>query len=253
MRKCSKCGDEKPETSEYFNKIRTGKCGLRGDCKVCEAKYKKQYGISNKEAKIKYDKQHYIENKDAIIKNVNQYRLENKESITQIKKIHHQNNKEAINEKQKKYVQNNRDRVVKSKQRHYQNNKEAINKCARQYYKSHVDNFKIYSQRRRALVRKLPSTLTLKQWVQVKLHFSDKCAYCGNEKPLEQEHFCPLSLGGEYAVSNIICACRSCNSSKGAKSFPAWYPQQSFYSKEREKKIYSYLGYKKNVQQLALM
>ena len=33
---CSQCGEEKPATTEYFNKWTRSKCGLRAYCKMCE-------------------------------------------------------------------------------------------------------------------------------------------------------------------------------------------------------------------------
>ena len=39
MKKCSKCGEIKPATAEFFNRDRTKKNGLRGYCKECAAKY----------------------------------------------------------------------------------------------------------------------------------------------------------------------------------------------------------------------
>ena len=35
MRKCTKCGEVKPKTDEYFHRWGKGR-GLRGDCKVCK-------------------------------------------------------------------------------------------------------------------------------------------------------------------------------------------------------------------------
>jgi len=56
-------------------------------------------------------------------------------------------------------------------------------------------------------------------------------------KPLEQEHFLPVTKNGGYYFGNIITACRSCNSSKQNKLFSEWYPSQSFYNIDRKNKI----------------
>ena len=48
---CSKCGEEKPETNEYFPKHPRGKNGLNACCKVCRAEYTKLYRESNKETR----------------------------------------------------------------------------------------------------------------------------------------------------------------------------------------------------------
>jgi 5-methylcytosine-specific restriction endonuclease McrA len=48
-------------------------------------------------------------------------------------------------------------------------------------------------------------------------HYDHCCAYCGTRAKghLTQDHLTPLSAGGSHTVSNVIPACRSCNSRKG--------------------------------------
>jgi 5-methylcytosine-specific restriction endonuclease McrA len=42
------------------------------------------------------------------------------------------------------------------------------------------------------------------------------CVYCGRKmQRLTQDHITPLSRGGNHTKSNIVPACRSCNSKKG--------------------------------------
>lgn len=106
----------------------------------------------------------------------------------------------------------------------------------------------------RTLQKKEEFALSESQWNRALESFNNTCAYCGaRDKRLQQEHFIPLSKGGEYTVNNIIPACSKCNRSKYNYSFFEWYPKQEFYSKEREKKILDYLNYNGEVQQLALV
>ena len=107
-------------------------------------------------------------------------------------------------------------------------------------------------QRREARKRSLECNLTAKQWLDIKLQFDNKCAYCGKELPLAQEHFLALSKSGEYTVNNIICACKTCNSSKSNKDFFTWYPKYKYYSKKRERFILKFLNYKDGIQQITL-
>ena len=72
-------------------------------------------------------------------------------------------------------------------------------------------------------------------------YFNNSCAYCGAKCELEQEHFIPVTKGGEYTKNNIITACRSCNASKGNRDFDEWYKNKDFYNKDRENKIKQYL------------
>lgn len=79
------------------------------------------------------------------------------------------------------------------------------------------------------------------------------CTKCGRDLPLSQDHFIPLSKGGEYTLNNIIPACVHCNSSKHIQSFFEWYPKYKYYSSNREKKILIFLGFKNGNQQLKII
>lgn len=51
-----------------------------------------------------------------------------------------------------------------------------------------------------------------------------KCEYCGKEDPpYTQDHIIPLVRGGPDIPSNIVLACKSCNSSKGSHDIFEWY------------------------------
>lgn len=50
------------------------------------------------------------------------------------------------------------------------------------------------------------------------------CAYCGATGKVELDHVVPLSRGGRHEPENFAPACKSCNSSKGAKLLPEWRP-----------------------------
>jgi 5-methylcytosine-specific restriction endonuclease McrA len=123
---------------------------------------------------------------------------------------------------------------------------------AREIRSKNPERFRAYCNSRRARERNLPNTYTAEQWDICKNHFNNFCAYCGEEKPLEQEHFLALSKGGEYTHNNIIPVCKSCNSGKQDNDFFDWYPKQDFYNKKREKKILKFLNYNNGIQQLSL-
>ena len=70
---CSKCLEEK-ELS-FFNKSKTSKFGVRGDCKSCQSKYNINYTIENKEVLKAKSKNYRKNNPDYFIN----YREKNKE------------------------------------------------------------------------------------------------------------------------------------------------------------------------------
>lgn len=81
---CTTCNIEK-ELSE-FHKQKTGKFGVRGECKICMNSRNKQWRESNPE----YIKQYYIDNQ---------------ESLAEWGKLYYQDNKEAIAATKKQYRQ----------------------------------------------------------------------------------------------------------------------------------------------------
>lgn len=64
--------------------------------------------------------------------------------------------------------------------------------------------------------RHLSGDLTYEQWQGILVRHNHCCAYCRAPKPGTMDHVIPLSRGGSHTASNVVPACRSCNSSKKA-------------------------------------
>ena len=48
------------------------------------------------------------------------------------------------------------------------------------------------------------------------------CTYCGSTESIALDHVMPWSRGGDDTADNLVLACRSCNSQKGAKTPEEW-------------------------------
>lgn len=57
---------------------------------------------------------------------------------------------------------------------------------------------------------------------QEKISGGSFCSYCGGVDHLSLDHLIPQLRGGEDDANNLVTACRSCNSSKGAKDLLEW-------------------------------
>lgn len=53
--------------------------------------------------------------------------------------------------------------------------------------------------------------------------YSSSCAYCGATEDITLDHVVPLKRGGSHGIGNLVAACRTCNSSKGAKLLVEWH------------------------------
>lgn len=144
--------------------------------------------------------------------------------------------KRCAGEYAKQYYASNKSKILNVATQYYKENRKERLQYQRMYMNGYVGSGRqsVIRQRRKAKNRLLPYTLTFEQWEEIKSKFNNRCAYCGSEKKLEQDHFVAISRGGGYTPQNIVPACKSCNSRKCHKDFFTWYPLQSFYSKERE-------------------
>lgn len=53
-----------------------------------------------------------------------------------------------------------------------------------------------------------------------------RCVYCGATENLSVDHIFARIKGGADNVENLVCSCKSCNSSKGKKDMMAWYNER---------------------------
>jgi predicted restriction endonuclease len=73
-----------------------------------------------------------------------------------------------------------------------------------------------------------------RKWRQsIKEHWNYRCAYCGDTENLTLDHITPRSKGGTDRITNLVCACNSCNKSKGHNHWSDWYLSQDFFTTER--------------------
>lgn len=85
--------------------------------------------------------------------------------------------------------------------------------CSRCYW--HEIGGHKYAHQRNSRKLQLAATLTKEEWLQTLEKYDYSCAYCGiPTSQLNQEHWIPLSRGGEYTTENIVPACKLCNSRK---------------------------------------
>ncbi|CYX44282.1 HNH endonuclease [Streptococcus suis] len=94
-------------------------------------------------------------------------------------------------------------------------------------------------------------SLTEKEWNICLAYFGHRCAYCAKTENMTKDHLDPLQNGGELSFSNVVPACKSCNSSKKDNQWLSWYQKQDFYNHEKARKITDYtvfaLGFPKSV------
>lgn len=96
--------------------------------------------------------------------------------------------------------------------------------------KANPEKVREKTKRRRAVKKAAFSDLTLNDWQSCLEYWESRCAYCGSlpdgsgASELTQDHIIPLTRPDSpgHTLSNIIPACRSCNSSKYNRDMRDW-------------------------------
>lgn len=269
LKRCTKCGEDKPATLEFFAKNPKGKMGLNPRCRVCTNEYIREWNKTHPEScrvsATKYRKKNldkfrewskksYQRNKEKAKQRGRVYYLKNHNRKLEYQREYRLKNKESVNEANRRWRENNREYDLQKKKQYTLEHYEQYRARIKEWQQKNKDKKNAYWHSREAQKKNLPATLSVEQWEECKKFFNYKCAYCGeNSEELTKDHFVALSNGGEFSINNIIPCCRSCNSIKRNSDFFDWYPRQLIYSRTREKKILKYLGYKDKIQQLSLM
>lgn len=136
---CTKCKIEKPATSEYFNKGKGGKFGLRSMCIDCrkecakenrnhirqynklwrekEEDHIKQYEQERykkeREARLTYARKHYQDSAESIKDYQKQYYLENTEYILLRNKEYRNKNREKLNAQERERNKDKANKLIK--------------------------------------------------------------------------------------------------------------------------------------------
>jgi len=192
--KCTCCGlyqslDNFPRDKHYAS-------GYKARCKICLNKIRKER---------RYD--YKYEHSPKGIANTIKYRSSDKGKL----------NKANYGKKWSAIPEN------REKMREYQlkANKTLLRKLSQKRYyetqngraKKREKDIRYKSKRRGSIINDFSNA----QWLtQIKLQ-NGRCFYCKNKIDLTIDHIIPVSKGGEHTQSNIVAACKSCNSRKGNK------------------------------------
>ncbi len=136
MKKCTKCGIEKPLSEFYKNKAT--KDGKRSRCKNCFALYR----LENKDKITEYNARYYQENKEKICKKQTLYQQENKDKIAEYNARYRLENKGKITKQRALYRLENKGKIAKQRARCYQERSDKQTACV--YKITNKQNGKIY-------------------------------------------------------------------------------------------------------------
>lgn len=191
---CPKCEKTLPHTAFHRNASQLD--GLHGWCKTCRNTHHKL--PEEQEKRQRLHQSWYENNREHACTYAQQWRLENPERTRE------------SDEHYNAIPANKRKKNAQRRARYAQDPSKPLANC----------------KRRRARKKNAPvNDLTADQWEAIKRAYNFRCVYC---KPtcqacqrkthkLTQEHLTPLSKNGSHTVSNVVPACRSCNTRRHNK------------------------------------
>jgi len=172
---CTKCGEEKPATTEYFHRCKYSRCGLLTYCKVCRKKQTQKWQKENSE-KIRLRQKKWREDNPDYAK---KWHKENSEKIHLRQKKYREANREKIRARTKKWCKENPD----LRKRWCEANREKIRAHTKKWRKENPDYER--SRRRNDPTFRLHRNLRSGLWQSLtgKRTKSHTLEYVGMDKP----------------------------------------------------------------------
>lgn len=213
VKTCSKCGEAKPATAEYFC-LRKGR--LFAQCLACRSEYDKAYWQANREKRLTQKKTSYEQNRDDVRAQSKRWRIANPDKV------------KAAN---KAWYEANRDRAADNNRKWVSVNREKKNEISYRWKRSNPSIVRAGLQRHVARKRNLPSQLTKEDWRYTLDYFDSRCAVCGRPAGiwhhLAMDHWIPIvSPDCPGTVPwNIVPLCGGaggCNNSKSDRNAAEW-------------------------------
>lgn len=245
LKRCTKCGQEKPETHEFFSYHKMGRNGLWPTCRECNKKPSKREVLPPGQKRCTRCKEVFPADEIHF-----RYRKSHNALFSKCRQCEHlrdaelrHENAEQIQASQLRYIQNHPDRVkatkvkwdkantdqrsIYAKQRYVENRDELLAKC-REWQIANPEKRKARNQKRRSLRHNAEGTHTSDQIRELYQEQNGLCAYCGVRimwgipYDVHLDHVTPLSRGGSNWIDNILLCCQPCNLSKSKRMLDEW-------------------------------
>lgn len=213
-KRCSRCGEVK--TLDEFSRDRSARDGLQSACKECRRLIVQKWRQENPDKVRAYSRRYQQENAAARREYSRQRRRRNAEAVRRQKREWREKNLEVALEQERERLRRwrslNRERDRAAQRRRAAAFRSANPERARE---------KSRQSKQRWRARRYDGSGYEVAARDIRRLASACCVACG--LPADSlDHVIPLSRGGSHGVGNLAPMCRTCNSSKGAKTISEW-------------------------------
>ena len=182
--------------------------GLRAWCRGCVGEYSREYRAKNRDRLLRYDHERYPARRDGHLLAMRADYRKNRDQYLARAAKRRADNPEASRANNLAYKKANPE-----KWREYQRRWRDDNPHVKQAEK----------QRRRTRERCAPGRgVSAREWRAIVAGSLGICVYCHSRAKRTMDHVIPILGGGAHDPDNVVAACLSCNSSKGATPLIVW-------------------------------
>lgn len=210
LKRCAKCGEEKPATIEYFYKDKKSPSGFASRCITCKLEYARAYRESRKDALAAWQRDRRERDPETIRRLAREYRARVKEKARLWQRKRRETHREDVRQQNRASYARHKEHYAAYNKMYRRQNRDIVNAAASRH-----------KARKLAAEGNHTGDDIKRQYEQQR----GKCYYCGKKvgKNYHVDHVVPLSRGGSNGPDNLVIACPSCNISKRDKLPHEWH------------------------------
>lgn len=148
-------------------------------------------------------------------------RSKHRDRVREENKRWRQNHREYDRERKNSYNRMNPEKYRERSRAYHEANRDTHKEQMNAYRRDNLESFAVREANRRASKAKAGGSFTQQEWHDLCAFYDYTCLRCGKQEPdvkLTVDHVVPLSQGGSNDISNLQPLCRTCNTSKHAKT-----------------------------------
>lgn len=242
-KRCSRCGEEKPRTEEYFYRWSRSKDGLMSSCVLCVriqcADYARrnskkivekvtawrrdhpdlarEYGRRWRAKNPGYFKAYYLKNRESALVKCREWAKNHRDQVRAYRKQYQLENIDRIKQRNREYYQREKVRIGQTTRVYRREHPEMAAESQRRWRWKHPDHSRSILRNRRARLRAAEGSHTETDIKRLWWFQKGRCQYCGCKlgQRFHVDHMVPTSREGSNWPKNLCLACLSCNSKKG--------------------------------------
>lgn len=165
----------------------------------------------------------YYRNHAHVLELRRKWHAANPERIVAWNKARYAKNRDVLLAKNREWRKANREKDRISKAIYQRTHRDLFRASVAAWHKRNPGAAAQFKRARRARKRTNGIfVVTAKDWRRLCERYRNRCAYCGVEASLTEDHVIPLVRGGRHSIGNLLPACISCNCSKRSSFLIEW-------------------------------